>query len=310
MIDVSFVIPCYCSEATLEDVVKEIETTACAIQRSYEIILVNDNSPDKTFSIIERVAKRNPHIIGIELARNFGQHAALMAGFRYASGEYIVCLDDDGQTPANEVGKLLDKLDEGYDVVYASYDQKKQTGFRNWGSAVNSKMTEVMLGKPKNLVINSYFAMKHFIMEEMLHYEHCYPYVVGLVLRTTNNICNVPVHHRERQQGTSGYTIKKLISLWMNGFTSFSVKPLRTANYFGFFSALCGFFYLVYIIINHFVNPSVPLGWSSTVAVLLLLGGVILVVLGMIGEYIGRIYMCLNAAPQYVVKQIIRKSNT
>ena len=304
--EVSFVIPCYRSENTIASVVQEIEKTMFSQSLSdYEIVLVNDCSPDHTFEKIQELALRDSHIVGISLAKNFGQHAALMAGFHYAKGRVIVCLDDDGQTPANESAKLLEKIQQGYDVVYAAYDQKKQTGFRNWGSAVNSKMTEIMLGKPKDLVINSYFAMRRFVMEEMLHYEHCYPYVIGLVLRTTKNICNVQVHHRERQQGSSGYTSGKLLSLWMNGFTSFSVKPLRIATYFGVFSAICGFFYLIYIIINHFLNPAVPLGWSSTVAVMLLMGGVILVVLGLIGEYVGRIYMCANASPQYVIRETV-----
>lgn len=305
---ISYVIPCYRSENTIADVVQEIEQTMLSLEKAdYEIVLVNDSSPDNTFERIRELALADPHILGINLSRNFGQHAALMAGFHQANGDVIVCLDDDGQTPANEVGKLLQKIDEGYDVVYAAYDTKKQTGFRNWGSAVNSKMTEIMLGKPKYLVVNSYFLMRRFIMEEMLRYEHCYPYVIGLVLRTTKNICNVQVHHRERQQGNSGYTIAKLLSLWMNGFTSFSVKPLRFATYFGGMTAVFGFLYLVFIIYNYIANRSAPLGWSSTTAILLLLGGIILIVLGLIGEYVGRIYMCTNASPQFVIREIVGK---
>ena len=214
-------------------------------------------------------------------------------------------MDDDGQTPANEVGLLLDKLEAGYDVVYARYDNKRQAGWRNLGSWVNSKMTEAMLGKPPELVVNSYFAARRFVVEEMLRYEHCYPYVIGLVLRTTKNICNVSVHHRAREEGRSGYTLGKLLSLWMNGFTSFSVKPLRIATYFGTISALAGFLYLVYIFIIHFTRHTAPLGWASTTALLLLLGGAILIVLGLIGEYVGRIYMCSNAAPQYVAREYL-----
>ena len=156
------------------------------------------------------------------------------------------------------------------------------------------------------LVVNSYFAARRFVVEEMLRYEHCYPYVIGLVLRTTKNIGNVPVHHRARAQGSSGYTLGKLLNLWMNGFTSFSVKPLRIATYFGTFSALAGFLYLIFIVINHFVRHTAPIGWASTTALLLLLGGMILLVLGLIGEYVGRIYMCANAAPQYVAREYLR----
>ncbi len=304
---ISYVIPCYRSEHTLPAVVGEITAKMQTLpQYDYEVILVNDCSPDDTLGTIRRLVAADAHIQGVDLARNFGQHAALMAGFRQCSGDIVVCLDDDGQTPADEVDRLLQKLDEGCDVVYACYDNKQQAGWRNLGSWVNSKMTEIMLGKPPQLVVNSYFAARRFVVEEMLRYEHCYPYVIGLVLRTTKNIGNVPVHHRAREEGRSGYTLGKLLGLWMNGFTSFSVKPLRIATYFGTLSALAGFLYLIFIIINHFTRHTAPLGWASTTALLLLLGGMILLVLGLIGEYVGRIYMCANAAPQYVAREYLR----
>lgn len=304
---ISYVIPCYCSANTIKDVVNEIDETMSFLEKfTYEIILVNDCSPDNTFEIIKELAEKNDHIIAVDLAKNFGQHAALMAGFHQVSGDIVVCLDDDGQTPANEVEKLLQKLESGYDVVYASYEQKQHSCFRNWGSRVNSKMTEIMLGKPKELSITSYFAAQSFVIDEMLRYEHCFPYVIGLVLRSTKKICNVPVTHREREIGNSGYTIMKLLSLWMNGFTSFSVKPLRAATYMGVTSAIVGFIYLLYIVVKYFIAHTAPIGWSSTIAIILLMGGMILVVLGLIGEYIGRIYMCVNAAPQFVIRNVIK----
>lgn len=304
---ISYVIPCYRSEHTLEQVVAEVTATMGTLpQYDYEVVLVNDCSPDSTLGVIRRLVAADSHVQGVDLARNFGQHAALMAGFHQCTGDVIVCLDDDGQTPANEVGKLLEQIDAGYDVVYARYDNKRQAGWRNLGSWVNSKMTEIMLGKPPELVVNSYFAARRFVVDEMLRYEHCYPYVIGLVLRTTKNICNVPVHHRAREEGRSGYTLGKLLGLWMNGFTSFSVKPLRIATYFGTLSAAAGFLYLIYIVINHFTRHTAPLGWASTTALLLVLGGAILIVLGLIGEYVGRIYMCANAAPQYVAREYLR----
>lgn len=304
---ISYVIPCYRSEHTLEQVVAEVTATMGTLpQYDYEVVLVNDCSPDGTLGVIRRLVAADSHVQGVDLARNFGQHAALMAGFHQCTGDVIVCLDDDGQTPANEVGKLLEQIDAGYDVVYARYDNKRQAGWRNLGSWVNSKMTEIMLGKPPELVVNSYFAARRFVVDEMLRYEHCYPYVIGLVLRTTKNICNVPVHHRAREEGRSGYTLGKLLGLWMNGFTSFSVKPLRIATYFGTLSAAAGFLYLIYIVINHYTRHTAPLGWASTTALLLVLGGAILIVLGLIGEYVGRIYMCANAAPQYVAREYLR----
>ena len=302
---VSFVIPCYRSELTIGKVVAEIESTMAQCSGyDYEIVLVNDSSPDDTFGAIKKLVESDDRITGIDLARNFGQHGALMAGYHACKGDYVVSLDDDGQSPADEVPKLLAKLDEGYDVVYASYEHKQHSGFRNWGSKVNSEMTHIMLGKPRDLQITSYYAAKRFIIDEMMRYEGSYPYVIGLVLRSTKNICNVPVTHRQRDVGGSGYTLRKLIALWMNGFTSFSVKPLRMSVVLGIVSAALGFLYFLYIVIGYFVSGGSPAGWRSIMAVMLILGGVILVVLGLIGEYIGRIYMCENAAPQYVVREI------
>ena len=309
MSKISFVIPCYRSENTLEEVVTEINEAMRALSNyTYEIILINDSSPDGTFNTIKRIASKYENVIGADMSKNFGQHAALMAGFSFASGDIVVCLDDDGQTPAIEVGKLLDKIEEGYDVVYAKYDNKQHSGFRNFGSRVNSMMTEQMLGKPKELYVSSYFAAKRFVVDEMLKYQNCYPYVIGLVLRTTKNICNVSVNHRAREVGESGYSFKKLINLWMNGFTSFSVKPLRMATYAGLAVVLFGFLFFIWTVINYFTNPLVPVGWSSTVALILAVGGMILVVLGMIGEYIGRIYISINNSPQYVIREVVESN--
>ena len=305
---VSFVIPCYRSAGTISAVVEEINRSMDMLtDYEHEIILVNDCSPDNTFSVLSALALSDRRITAVDLAKNFGQHAAIMAGLHHSRGDYIVCLDDDGQTPADEVGKLLEKLEEGYDVVYASYGHHKQHSFfRNFGSWLNGKMTEIMLGKPRELSLTSYFAARRFIVEEMLRYEHCFPYVMGLVLRSTKNICNVPVNHRQRQEGHSGYTLSKLLNLWMNGFTSFSIKPLRLATYMGCLTAFAGFIYAIIIVIRYFTIHLAPLGWSSTTALLLILGGIILLVLGLVGEYVGRIFMCVNASPQYVERKVIK----
>ena len=303
---VSFVIPCYRSEKTLAGVVDEIKNKMSQLtQYDYEIVLVNDCSPDGTFAVIRELCDKNSNIIGIDHTKNFGQHAALMAGLHFVSGDIIVCLDDDGQTPADEVDKLLDLIEKGYDVVYAKYDNKQHSLFRNFGSKVNSKMTEVMLGKSKELYISSYFAAKRFIVDEMLKYQNAYPYVIGLVLRTTKNITNVEVNHRKRADGVSGYSLKKLLALWMNGFTSFSILPLRLATYCGSIVAVIGFVMAAITIILKLVDPNRVLGWSSTFSAMLILGGLILLVLGMIGEYVGRIYISINNSPQYVIRTVL-----
>lgn len=303
---ISFVIPCYRSEKTLPGVVAEIEEKMKTLERyEYDIFLINDCSPDGTLEVIRRLCREHENIRGIDFARNFGQHSALMAGLRHSDGDYVVCLDDDGQTPADEVDKLLDKLEEGYDAVYAKYDHKQHSLFRNFGSKLNERMTRIMLGKPKELYVSSYFAVKRFVAEDMVRYENSYPYVIGLVLRSTGNIANVSVNHREREVGASGYTLKKLISLWFNGFTAFSVKPLRIATGIGALSAVAGFFYGIYTIVKRLLNPDVPMGFSSTMAAIVFFGGMIMLMLGLIGEYIGRIYISLNNSPQYVVREKI-----
>ena len=307
---ISYVIPCYRSMNTLEAVVTEIkEAMGKMTQHTYEIVLINDCSPDDTISTIRKLCKENDNIVGLDMAKNFGQHAALMAGFRHVTGDVVVCLDDDGQTPANEVDKLLAKIEEGYDVVYAKYEEKKHSAFRNLGSWMNKVMTEVLLGKPKDLYVSSYFAARRYVIDEMAKYTNAFPYVIGLVLRTTNRICNVSVKHREREIGTSGYSIGKLLALWINGFTAFSVKPLRIATFGGVVVAMLGFLYTIYIIVNKFINPAVPMGWSSTMALILIIGGLILAVLGMIGEYVGRIYICMNNSPQYVIREKMNASD-
>lgn len=305
---ISFVIPCYRSQATLPSVIREIQETMEDLrQYTYEVVLVNDCSPDDTFETIRKLCRENKNITGISLAKNFGQHSALMAGFHQIRGDIIVCLDDDGQTPADEVGKLLEGIERGADVVYAQYAHKHHSGFRNWGSHVNELMTRVMLGKPKDLYVSSYFAARRFVVDEMIKYEYPYPYVIGLVLRTTKNIVNVEVDHRERLEGASGYTLGKLLSLWFNGFTAFSVKPLRIATVMGAGCALLGFAYGIYTIIKKIIinPPGLVTGFSALMSVLVFMGGMLMLMLGLVGEYMGRMYISMNRSPQYVVREIV-----
>ncbi|MBO5112072.1 MAG: glycosyltransferase family 2 protein [Lachnospiraceae bacterium] len=305
---ISFVIPCYRSSQTLPGVIQEIKDTMKTLKNyEYEIVLVNDSSPDDTFCVITGLCRENDNITGINLARNFGQHAALMAGFHYVKGDVVVCLDDDGQTPACEVGRLLAGIEEGADVVYAKYNHKHHSGFRNFGSHVNEVMTRIMLGKPKDLYVSSYFAAKRFVVDEMIRYEYAYPYVIGLVLRTTKNIVNVEIDHRDRQAGESGYTLKKLLGLWFNGFTAFSVKPLRVATVTGTICALCGFAYGIYTIIKKiFIQPpDLVIGFSALMSVIVFMGGMLMLMLGLVGEYMGRMYVSMNNSPQYVIREIV-----
>ena len=306
---ISFCIPCYRSEQTLEGVIAEIEETMKKMASySYEIILVNDGSPDNTWGKIRELADKSEqkNILGINLAKNFGQHAAIMAALNAATGDFVVCLDDDGQTPADEVDKLIAALEGGADVAYARYSHKQHNLFRNFGTAMNEWMASVMLGKPKDLYVSSYFAVKRFVVNEMVKYESSYPYVIGLVLRTTRNIVNVDVTHRRREVGQSGYTIGKLFALWINGFTAFSIKPLRIATVTGAVFAILGFIYGIYTIIKKFVLPDVQIGFSALMSAVVFMGGAIMLMLGMIGEYLGRLYISQNKNPQFVIRETTR----
>lgn len=319
---ISFVIPCYHSEKTLPGVVAEIDAAMEKLpQYTHEIVMVNDGSGEATWDAICGLCSESPASAdrdssgsgnndpsaagirkGYNFAKNFGQHAALMCGIRHTDGDIVVCLDDDGQTPADEAGKLLQAIEDGADVAYAKYEHKEHSAFRNFGSWVNEKMLEQMLGKPKELYVSSYFAMRRFVADEVLRYQNSYPYLLGLVLRSTSNIVNVPVHHRKREVGQSGYSLGKLFGLWMNGFTAFSVKPLRIGTLIGSICALIGIIYGIFTIIKKIVNPEVPVGFSALMTAIVFFGGMTLLMLGLAGEYIGRTYISVNSAPQYVIR--------
>lgn len=302
----SFVIPCYNSEKTVGRVVAEIDEAFLGNERyEYEIILVNDASPrDNTLGTIKRLAVENPRVTAVGLSRNFGQDSALMAGYSLTTGDYIISLDDDGQNPASEAWKLLEKLEEGWDVVFGRYVHKKHSPFKNFGSSVNDKMAQILLNKPKELRLCSYFAMDRFVVDEMLKDRNSFPYIWGLILRTTDRITNVYIEHRIREEGKSNFTLIKCLKVWMNGFIAFSVKPLRFSAVVGTLVAVIGFLYGIYVVIKRLLYGEPVAGWSSMMTAILLLGGVILIMLGLLGEYIGRMNINLNNTPQYIIREI------
>lgn len=305
---ISFVIPCYNSTNTIGTVVQEIKevmTTAMS-EYDYEIVLVNDGSPDgTTYSAIEKIAEEEEHIIGVNLSRNFGQPSAVMAALNQTSGDYVVCGDDDGQTPFIELPKLMAKIEEGYDLVEAKYAvREKRSLFRKLGTAANEGMATWLIAKPKGLELTTYWVTRRYVVDEMIAYHNPYPYLGGLMLRTTQKACNVDVTHRERLSGHSGYSLKKMIELWLNGFTSFSIKPLRVMTALGCILSFVGFVFGLVVMIRKIVDPSIIAGYSSTMAVMLFLFGMVFFFMGLLGEYVGRIYISLNRAPQFVIKEM------
>lgn len=306
----SFVIPCYRSENTIEMVVDEIKNEMAAKRPGddYEIVLVNDHSPDGVWKVIEKMAAMESNIVGVDLARNFGQHSALMAGYAQCSGDYVVSLDDDGQAPLDSLGDLIAKIEEGYDVVYAYYREIKQNLFRRFGSWMAGRMGDAMLDPPKGFKGSSFYVARKFVIDEMIRYRNSFPYLPGLVFRTTKNIAWIKTTHRSRLEGTSGYSFLRLLGLWLNGFTAFSVKPLRVSTFLGFFFAFLGFAFSIVVVVRRLLGLTTVDGWSTIIALILIIGGSILMMLGLIGEYIGRIYICINDSPQYVIKEIAGKN--
>ena len=305
----SFVVPCYGSEKTIENVICEIETVLS--QRNeieYEIITVNDGSPDNELGVLRKLSVEHNELVIADLSKNMGKHSAVMAGFSLVTGDIVVCLDDDGQCPMNELWKLIDALDNNYDISMAKYYEKKQSLFKNFGSMINSTMTKIMLGKPRDLIFSNFFVIRRYIVDEMIRYKNAYPYLEGLILRTTRRIICVEMEERQRFAGDGHFTLGKSLALWVNGFTAFSVKPLRISTIMGCITALAGIIFGIYVVIRKLVIPEVAVGYSSIMAAVMFIGGTIMMMLGMIGEYIGRIYICMNNSPQYVIREIIRNT--
>lgn len=301
---ISFVIPCYASEGSVALVIGEIRDVMS--QRpdcDYEVIAVNDCSPDNLLSVLIAEARRDSRVKVIDLARNGGRHCALMAGFHAARGRYVACVDDDCQCPLDRFWDLLAPLEQGQaDVSIARYPRKKQSGIKNLGSAVNDLGANWLLEKPKDLKFSNFSVMRDFIRDEVVRYQNPYPYVSGLMFRASSRVVNVEMEERRRTIGQGHYTIAKSLSLLINAFTSFSVKPLRLAMMIETVCAAAGFLFSIYTIVRRLFYQ-VLLGYSSLMAVTLFIGGMIMIMLGIIGEYIGRIYICINHSPQFVVRQ-------
>lgn len=306
---VSFVIPCYNSTNTLDSVIDEIEETMVdkLSQYDYEIILVNDCSPNgTTYRKICEIAKANGHVKGIDLARNFGQPSAVMAALNHVSGDFVVCGDDDGQTPFSELPRFFEKIDEGYDAVEAKFiKHEKRSMIRKFGTFLNENLQSWLIEKPRGVVLTSFWVIRRFVANEMCKYPNSHPYIGGLILRSTKNVCNVEVSKKDRISGKSGYNLRKMVELFLNGFTTLSVKPLRISMLIGILVSVIGVVCGIITIINKLIDPSINAGYSSMMAVILILFGILFGMLGIFGEYIGQTYIALNQAPQYIIKDKI-----
>lgn len=303
-LELSVVIPVYGSEAVLPELVARLKTTLDAIERSrgsYEIIFVCDSSPDHSWGVIRELSARHSYIHGILLRVNAGQHSALMAGFSVARGKVIVTMDDDLQHSPSDIPTLLDELARGRDAVFARFKERKHPKWKTLGSRLNDLIACYLLNKPKGVYLSPFRALKASIREDVLRYRGPYVYVDGLILAATGNIGMVEVDHHERYAGHSDYGFWKSLSLWMKMATGFSVVPLRITSVVGFCFSGLGFIIAIVFVIQKLTLDRMPDGWSSLMVTILVVGGVQLLGIGMLGEYLGRVLLTLNLKPQYLI---------
>lgn len=300
---VSVVIPCYYSENMIGDVVSQTRAELEKAGYDHEFILVNDGSTDGTFDVISRLCRDDAHVVGINCAKNSGQHNAIMAGLREAQGSLILLMDDDMQTHPSQCVKLLDSIGDS-DVVFASWPEHKQAWWRELGSKFTVWSMRKLTNRPRNIYASNFVVMKRHVRDEIVRYKGPYVYIQGLIFRATANIKNVEVVHFERASGSSGYTLRTLVRLWST-VLNFSMVPLRLATVVGAVLGMVGIIAALLVFVMRIMDPNMQAGWPSLMATILACSGLIILFLGLIGEYLGRVFMTLNNAPQYVLKETI-----
>jgi len=308
-ISLSIVIPVYNSANTIGELVEKL-TNSLSLRDNLQIVLVNDGSKDDSHQVcLSLVSKYSQNLTYLNLARNFGEHNAVIAGLNYAEGDYTVIMDDDFQNPPEEVSRLIEEaVNKQYDIVYTYYDKKQDSWLRNLGSRFNDWVANFMLQKPRGLYLSSFKCFSKLIVQEVINYKGPYPYIDGLALRCTSNIGKLKVRHDKREKGRSGYTFKKLIRLWLNMFVNFSIVPLRMSFFLGLIFSCLGLILSIFIVVDKLLNPQIPLGWPSLIIAVMVFSGVQLLILGLLGEYIGHLLLSHNRKPQFVVRNVFKEN--
>lgn len=303
----SIVVPVYNGATSVPTLVEAL--AKLTVPGGHEIVLVNDCSPDNSLDVCRELCRRNAVALTVvNLARNFGEHNAVMAGLSHARGEYIINMDDDLQNPPEEVVRLWQYAkDNRYDVVYTYYADKQHAAWRNLGSRFTNWCADHLLDKPKGLYLSSFRCMSAFVARQILIHTGPFPYVDGLIMQVTQNIGRLQVQHLARAEGRSNYTIRRLVRLFMSMFLNFSVMPLRLGTLTGFVMAGLGLLVFIYILIEALAGRT-PQGYASVMAAILVLAGVQLIMLGLVGEYLGRLFLTVNRKPQFVVRDVERNA--
>jgi undecaprenyl-phosphate 4-deoxy-4-formamido-L-arabinose transferase len=303
----SIVIPLYNAALTLPALHQEL--SALEVKGGLELIVVNDGSRDETEAVALKLTRESRlPMIFLSLSRNFGEHNAVLAGLRAVSGRYVVTMDDDLQNPPSEALKLLAVAEaEKRDVVFAIYDRKEHAWWRNAGSRLTNLIADFVVEKPRGLYLSSFRCMSRFVADEVAKSRNPYPYIDGLIFQVTQNAGTVRVHHAERRQGSSGYSFRKLVRLWISMLVNVSILPLRLMTFAGMITSALGFLAVIEVVFEHLLHRT-PTGWSSLMAAMLLLSGTQLLLLGILGEYVGRIYLGVSEKPQSVVRERITSS--
>jgi glycosyltransferase involved in cell wall biosynthesis len=304
----SFVIPMYNAGATIAALVRDIESLD--IEGGHEIVLVNDGGSDNTMEVCrELVRTSRVPITVIDHSRNFGEHNAVLTGWRYARGAYIVNLDDDGQNPPREAVRLWQHARAtGADVVYGHYKVKQHSWFRNFGSALTNRVTDWALDKPRGFYLSSFRCVSAGIAREVVSYTGPYPYIDGLLLQVTQRIASLVVSHEARRAGESGYTLRRLLRLWLSAWLNFSLLPLRIATLAGFATAGAGLVAFLVVLWLWWAGRGPEYGFGWLMSALLIFSGTQLIMLGLIGEYLGRMFLTVNQRPQAIVREVLRSS--
>jgi len=311
--DLSVVIPVYGSAAILPELARRLQEVLEVTYGagSFEVVMVEDCGPDHAWQVIVKLAASRPWLRAIQLRKNAGQHNAIMAGLRQARGRFIVTMDDDLQHDPEDIPRLVATLEAGYDLCYAQFEDRQHALWKRLGSRFNDVVASRLLRKPKGLYLSPFRAVRRAIRDEALRYEGPFVYVDGLLLQSTNNIATIQAQHHARSDGQSGYSLRKSISLWLQMATSFSVTPLRFVSIAGIAASCIGFLRAVVVFVSKLMSPGLPVGWASLIIAVLMMGGLQLLALGAIGEYVGRVLLSLNRRPQYVVRRLlnIRREN-